>query len=210
MADFSKVDSLAEELKINSGHKRITAIENTVMAGKALVKKGEKITPATIAKMVNELGLKSPSKQTLYNAKDIFEPLLNLLSEHSKDVGVTKPKSHGDDATDIMGALPSIRLKSMFNDILVEKDKLAGENRRLGNFLKEIKSTDLINSNAENSTELVAIENKSGLSTEAKGAIRNFIEVMENEGYDFEEDDIYIDGRPLLVQSFVKLIQDLK
>lgn len=42
-----------------------------------------------------------------------------------------------------------------------------------------------------------------------KGTITSIIGVMGNEGYDFEGDDIHIDGRSLFAQGFIELINSL-
>ena len=92
---------------------------------------------------------------------------------------------------------------------IIEKNRLAGENRRLGNFIKQIKDTDVMSHQPNASTEIATIENKTSLPTDAKSAIIRFMEVMENEGFDFTEDDIEFGGNPLNVTGFVELINHL-
>lgn len=205
MADFSKARLLAAELKSGSSHRRQRVVDNIVTACEKIIGEGGKVSAAEIEKKARELGLDGPKKQSIYNAKDELGP---LVSTYAESQAVEKPKrgakaSYSSDEEELLAALGSQRHKSMFREVVADRDRARDQLRLLDSFVSWMKQSNTL-VDGTNPESLSAIEYH---SPDDHAIVEKFFGVLYDYGFDLQDGEIVKSGKPTGSRDFVTIMQ---
>ena len=205
MADTSIPLQIAQELKASPNVRRHRLVDNIVAAGEALRSEDKKISPPCVSRKVSSLGLKGgPAAQTIYNTPE----LKTLVEAFSSTVQLPKvpdrsKRAFGSDEEEVLSCLDGPRLKSMFRDIVHERDKLKQQMRILDANLKRL---------SEKAADVTKIESnpvprisKSDQLDETKAAVNELIKALDEYSFELRGDDIVKGARPIGAKRFVQL-----
>ncbi|WP_078520917.1 gamma-mobile-trio protein GmtX [Thioclava sp. F28-4] len=205
MGDFTKAHVIASQISDGKSPRRVKAVKNIVAACQKLIEDNTTVTYASVAERIEALGLQGgPKAQSIYNTDDL-KALINAFADEAtpKEVARSAKASFSTDEEEIMDALPTPRLKSMFRDIVADRSKALTQMRLLDAFVTKIKqSGGAIHGSGGNAA--TKIEHH---SDEETAIVRDFFEVLFDYGFDLEDGEIVKGGKPTNSRKFVALLQ---
>lgn len=204
MGDFKKQRAIASELKQSASPRRVKAVDNIVAACEALTKEDAKVTYVFVAEKIDALGLKGgPKAQSIYNNADL-KTLINSYIDTvpSKADALGKTKAASSDEEELLEALSTPRLKSMFRDVLAERDKAKAQMRILDGFLTKIK-----NSNEYLGVHDVAVPAVEHQLDEEVAIVKEFFNILYDYGFDLVDGEVVKGSKPTGSRKFVDLLR---
>lgn len=209
MSDFAKTHAIAAELKDGASPRRIRAVDNIVVACEKIIREGGKASYSLVADKIEDLGLKGgPKAQSIYNSEDL-KALINSFTETSPaQVEARSSKaSFSSDEEEIMSAIGTQRLKSMFRDILADRDKAKAEMRLLDSFLTKLKQSNGTFV-AKDASQPAAIPDQSARQSKDDIAIVDrFFDVLYDYNFNLVDGEILKGKKPTGSQEFVELLR---
>lgn len=208
MSNFAKSNAIAAELKDGASARRVRAVANIVVACEKIMREGGKVSYSSVAEKIEALGLKGgPKAQSIYNAADL-KALINSYTETPPaQVEARGAKaSFSSDEEEIMSLLGTQRLKSMFRDILADRDKAKAEMRLLDGFVTKLKQSNG-SFVEENESRSAAISDQSSVQSKDDIAIVDrFFDVLYDYNFTLAEGEILRGKKPTGSQEFVELL----
>ncbi|MFG6592139.1 gamma-mobile-trio protein GmtX [Sulfitobacter sp. 1A12157] len=205
MGDFVKAHAIASEISNGKSPRRVRAVKNIVAACKKIIEENGSVTFASVAERIELLGLQGgPKAQSIYNTDDL-KALIRAFAEEAAPKEVTRSAnaSFSSDEEEIMAALLTPRLKSMFRDIVADRSKALTQMRLLDSFVTKMKKTN----GAIDGSEGNAIVTIGHNSNEEIEIVREFFEVLVDYGFNLEDGEIVKGNRPTNSRKFVALMQ---
>lgn len=204
MGDYKKQRAIASELKHGASPRRVKAVDNIVAACEALLKEDGKVTYVLVAEKIDALGLKGgPKAQSIYNNDDLKTLISSYIDEVPPRADVRgKNKADSSDEDELLEALSTIRLKSMFRDVIAERDKAKAQMRILDGFVTKIK-----NSNGNLGIEDVAVPAVEDQSDGEVAIVKEFFDILYDYGFDLVDGEVVKGSKPTGSRKFVGLLR---
>lgn len=204
MGDFKKQRAIASELKQSASPRRVKAVDNIVAACEALIKEGGKVTYVFVAEKIDALGLKGgPKAQSIYNNDDLktlISSYIDIVPPRADARG--KNKAASSDEEELLEALSTPRLKSMFRDVIAERDRAKAQMRILDGFVTKIK-----NSNGYLGVEDVAVPVVEKRMDEEAAIVDEFFNILYDYGFDLVDGEVVRGSKPTGSRKFVELLR---
>lgn len=204
MGDFKKQRAIASELKQSTSPRRVKAVDNIVVACETLIKEDAKVTYVFVAEKIDALGLKGgPKAQSIYNNADL-KTLINSYIDKVPPRANARGKNNAasSDEEELLEALSTPRLKSMFRDVLAERDKAKAQMRILDGFVTKIKNT-----NGYLGVEDVAVPAVNHPSDEEVAIVEEFFTILYDYGFDLVDGEVVKGSKPTGSRKFVDLLR---
>ncbi|MEP3588846.1 MAG: gamma-mobile-trio protein GmtX [Marinobacter sp.] len=205
MGNFAKAHAIASEISDGKSPRRVKAVNNIVAACKKLIEESAAVTYSSVAERIEALGLQGgPKAQSIYNTDDL-KALINAFAEEAapKETVRSAKASFSSDEEEIMNALSTPRLKSMFRDIVTDRSKALTQMRLLDGFITKMKQSGTAIDGSDGNTNGM-IEHVSDKEAEI---VRKFFLVLFDYGFDLEDGEIVKGNRPTNSRKFVALMQ---
>lgn len=205
MGDFAKAHAIASEISDGKSPRRVKAVKNIVAACRKLIEESAAVTYASVAERIEALGWQGgPKAQSIYNTDDL-KALINAFAEEAapKETTRSAKASFSTDEEEIMDALPTPRLKSMFRDIVADRSKALTQMRLLDGFVTKMKQSGTAIDGSDGNTN-VMIEHYSEKEAET---VRKFFSVLFDYGFDLEDGEIVKGSKPTGSREFVELLR---
>ena len=205
MGNFAKAHAIASEISDGKSPRRVKAVRNIVAACEKLIEENTALTYVSVAERIEALGLQGgPKAQSIYNTDDL-KGLIDAFAEEGspREVARNAKASFSTDEEEILAALLTPRLKSMFRDIVADRSKALTQMRLLDSFVTKMKKTN----GATDGSEVNAIVTVEHKLSEEKAVIREFFEVLFDYGFNLEDGEIVKGGKPTNSRKFVALMQ---
>lgn len=205
MDNFAKARAIAAQLKDGASPRRVRAVDNIVVACQGLMAAGAKLGATPVANKISELGLAGgPKQQSIYNSKELKTLIAAFADETPQDkTSRGANASYSSDEEELMKTLVTPRLKSMFRDILAERDKASAQMRLLDAFVTKLKKSNGALDDMKG-TAAATLEHD---SEEDAAIVRKFLEVLFNYGFDLKDGEIVKGDKPTGSRKFVEVLQ---
>ena len=209
MTDFAKSRAIAAELKDGASPRRVRAVENLAVACEKLIGSGGKVSYSSVADKIEALGLRGgPKAQSIYNTEDL-KALINSYTEAAPAKVETRSAkaSFSSDEEEIMSALGTQRLKSMFRDILADRDKARAQMRLLDGFVTKLKQSNgsFVADSPSQPAEIA--EHSVDQSEDDVAIVDRFFDVLYDYDFNLVDGEIVKGRKPTGSREFVELLQ---
>tara|TARA_R110002049_G_scaffold114739_1_gene266075 strand:+ start:2753 stop:3406 length:654 start_codon:yes stop_codon:yes gene_type:complete len=209
MSDFAKSHAIAAKLKDGASPRRVRAVDNIVVACEKIIREGGKVSYSSVAEKIEALGLKGgPKAQSIYNTGDL-KTLINSYTEAlpAQVEARSSKASFSSDEEEIMSALGTQRLKSMFRDVLADRYKAKAEMRLLDGFVTNLKQSNGSFVAQTASQPAVIADQSSGQSEDDIAIVDRFFDVLYDYNFNLVDGEILKGKKPTGSQEFVELLQ---